>query len=101
MAIIDSWLPPSREHWELVNYSWQFFPVVCRDPHRSSSVYPVCSRSSAVDSHTMDDGLVSTRENFGLFTSQSSGQICMGSHGDSRICSTAILHAHYPIPARH
>ncbi|MCJ1476624.1 hypothetical protein MMC13_005292 [Lambiella insularis] len=28
MAIIDTWLPPSREHWELLNWLWQFFPLV-------------------------------------------------------------------------
>ena len=29
MAIVDSWLPPSREHWELITTLWQFFPLVC------------------------------------------------------------------------
>lgn len=28
MAIIPTWCPPSREHWELVTFLWQFFPVV-------------------------------------------------------------------------
>ncbi|WPH01173.1 Hypothetical protein R9X50_00400900 [Acrodontium crateriforme] len=27
MALIESWYPPSREHWELIAYVWQFFPV--------------------------------------------------------------------------
>ncbi|KAL8848117.1 MAG: hypothetical protein Q9221_006837 [Calogaya cf. arnoldii] len=27
MAVVQSWLPPSREHWELINYLWQFFPL--------------------------------------------------------------------------
>lgn len=29
MAIIESWLPPSREHWELITWAFQFFPLVC------------------------------------------------------------------------
>ncbi|KAI4207193.1 MAG: hypothetical protein LQ346_000687 [Caloplaca aetnensis] len=28
MAIVESWLPPSREHWELITYLWQFFPIL-------------------------------------------------------------------------
>lgn len=32
MAIIEGWLPPTREHWELIVYWWQFFPVVSKDP---------------------------------------------------------------------
>lgn len=27
MAIIPTWCPPSREHWELLTFLWQFFPV--------------------------------------------------------------------------
>lgn len=27
MVVIQSWFPPSREHWELLNYLWQFFPL--------------------------------------------------------------------------
>lgn len=27
MAIIQNWMPPSRENWELISYAWQFFPV--------------------------------------------------------------------------
>ena len=28
MAIIPTWCPPSREHWELLTFLWQFFPLV-------------------------------------------------------------------------
>ncbi|KAF2847945.1 3-oxo-5-alpha-steroid 4-dehydrogenase-like protein [Plenodomus tracheiphilus IPT5] len=28
MAIVQNWLPPSRENWEFVCYIWQFFPLV-------------------------------------------------------------------------
>jgi len=28
MAIVQDWLPPSRENWELVCWIWQFFPLV-------------------------------------------------------------------------
>jgi hypothetical protein len=28
MAIIEGWLPPTREHWELISYTFQFFPLV-------------------------------------------------------------------------
>ncbi|EKG21483.1 SWR1-complex protein 4 [Macrophomina phaseolina MS6] len=28
MAIIQNWLPPSRENWELINSIWQLFPVL-------------------------------------------------------------------------
>ena len=27
-TLVDTWYPPSREHWELLNYAWQFFPLV-------------------------------------------------------------------------
>ncbi|KAL8894159.1 MAG: hypothetical protein Q9192_004562 [Flavoplaca navasiana] len=27
MAVAASWLPPTREHWELITYLWQFFPL--------------------------------------------------------------------------
>lgn len=28
MAIVENWMPPSRENWELVVYCFQFFPLV-------------------------------------------------------------------------
>jgi 3-oxo-5-alpha-steroid 4-dehydrogenase 1 len=28
MAVIENWLPPSRENWEWICYVWQFFPLV-------------------------------------------------------------------------
>ncbi len=28
MPMIPTWCPPSREHWELVTFLWQFFPIV-------------------------------------------------------------------------
>lgn len=28
MAIVQDWLPPSRENWEALCYVWQFFPLV-------------------------------------------------------------------------
>ncbi|KAL9126964.1 MAG: hypothetical protein Q9217_004070 [Psora testacea] len=28
MAILETWCPPSREHWELITFLWQFFPVL-------------------------------------------------------------------------
>jgi len=38
--LAPGWYPPSREHWELVTYTWQFFPVVGSPPstvHRPPS----------------------------------------------------------------
>jgi 3-oxo-5-alpha-steroid 4-dehydrogenase 1 len=32
MAIVENWLPPSRENWELVCRIWQFFPIVSTRP---------------------------------------------------------------------
>lgn len=34
MAIVQNWLPPSRENWELLCQVWQYFPLVrlCREP---------------------------------------------------------------------
>ncbi|KAK4958601.1 hypothetical protein LTR66_013167 [Elasticomyces elasticus] len=29
MALIQNWLPPSRENWELIAFWWQFFPLLC------------------------------------------------------------------------
>ncbi|KAI9815092.1 MAG: hypothetical protein M1827_002935 [Pycnora praestabilis] len=28
MAVIEGWMPPSREHWEMISFLWQFFPVI-------------------------------------------------------------------------
>ncbi|KAF2707020.1 3-oxo-5-alpha-steroid 4-dehydrogenase-like protein [Pleomassaria siparia CBS 279.74] len=28
MAIVQNWMPPSRENWELISYYWQFFPIL-------------------------------------------------------------------------
>lgn len=28
MSLIPTWYPPSREHWELITFYWQFFPLV-------------------------------------------------------------------------
>ena len=30
MEDLKSWCPPSREHWELLVFLWQFFPLVCQ-----------------------------------------------------------------------
>ncbi len=45
MAIINSWLPPSREHWEMLNWAWQFFPLVSRmKPNTEESSLICCSQ---------------------------------------------------------
>ncbi|OCK81156.1 3-oxo-5-alpha-steroid 4-dehydrogenase-like protein [Lepidopterella palustris CBS 459.81] len=28
MVLIQKWLPPSRENWELISSAWQFFPLI-------------------------------------------------------------------------
>lgn len=28
MALIENWLPPTRQNWELIVYYFQFFPIV-------------------------------------------------------------------------
>jgi 3-oxo-5-alpha-steroid 4-dehydrogenase 1 len=28
MALVENWLPPTRQNWELVVYCFQFFPLV-------------------------------------------------------------------------
>lgn len=28
MAILQGWLPPSRENWSFLVFLWQFFPLV-------------------------------------------------------------------------
>ncbi|KAL9136568.1 MAG: hypothetical protein Q9175_002223 [Cornicularia normoerica] len=28
MPILPTWCPPSREHWELITFLWQFFPIL-------------------------------------------------------------------------
>lgn len=28
MALIESWMPPSREHWDLLLRIWHFYPLV-------------------------------------------------------------------------
>ena len=34
MAIIEGWLPPSREHWESVVFAFQLFPLVSPDDRK-------------------------------------------------------------------
>ena len=38
MAIIQDWMPPSRENWELVTFLWQFFPLVLQDLHTGAEL---------------------------------------------------------------
>jgi 3-oxo-5-alpha-steroid 4-dehydrogenase 1 len=28
MAIVEGWLPPSRENWEFICRVWAYFPIV-------------------------------------------------------------------------
>jgi 3-oxo-5-alpha-steroid 4-dehydrogenase 1 len=28
MALVENWMPPSHENWELITYAFQFFPLV-------------------------------------------------------------------------
>lgn len=32
MAFLESYMPPSRENWELLTYCWQFYPIVSGHP---------------------------------------------------------------------
>lgn len=66
--MIETWLPPSREHWELINQLWQLFPLV----RHLFQFYPVDTGKSntqhkmAVYFSTMDDRLVPSRQNIKL-----------------------------------
>ena len=32
MTFLESYMPPSRENWELLTYFWQFYPIVSDHP---------------------------------------------------------------------
>jgi hypothetical protein len=34
MALLETWCPPSREHWEFLVFLWQFFPIVRLHPQK-------------------------------------------------------------------
>lgn len=29
MVLVENWMPPSRENWELIVWGFQWFPLVC------------------------------------------------------------------------
>jgi hypothetical protein len=66
MAIVEKWLPPSRENWELICYIWQFFPIVSIRPTCEALCRNTASFVSAVPNMrkdycgSMGSGLVPT-----------------------------------------
>jgi len=32
-VLLPGWYPPSREHWELISFAWQFFPLARAATH--------------------------------------------------------------------
>jgi len=43
MAIVENWIPPSRENWELIVYLFQFFPLVLSSDCPSSTLADMAS----------------------------------------------------------
>lgn len=60
MAVVENWLPPSRENWEWICYVWQFFPVVSTlDAHSSTTLIMFTGYGD-----TMVNRLVPSRQDF-------------------------------------
>ena len=90
MAIIESWVPPSREHWELITFLWQFFPLVYATVDMKSK------RAHSDPDHlvSMVDRLVSPRENVYQFAMEHSWKDWLGNNGSAGLPAIALHHVH-------
>ena len=91
MAIVENWLPPSRENWEWICYVWQFFPVVrCAHEMIRAGYELMCGvcvgYGSAVGARVLSAG-----QNIDRIAVQCSGQGGMG-HWRDHGASYPVVH---------
>ena len=90
MSIIPTWCPPSREHWELVTFLWQFFPIV-------RYAFPSVQMTSAnrtVVAHfdPMGRQLLSHGQDLDHIYSQYPGQDWLGDYGGAWLHHSFVHH---------
>lgn len=91
MELINSWLPPSREHWELITWLWQFFPLV-RAPYSC-----ILGKALTLDiGHdiAMAIGLLSARQNIRGVSLQYSRENSMGDNGGTWLYDGTLPDVH-------
>lgn len=99
MPIIPTWCPPSREHWELVTFLWQFFPVV-RYTIRSNQTIST-NTSHVVYIAPMADQVLSYGQDLHDICFQHSGPDRLGYHGGAWLYHTFVHNVQFAEAARH
>ena len=89
MSIIPTWCPPSREHWELVTFLWQFFPIV-RYAIRSVSM-SFTNKSYAVHPVPMARQILSHGQDLNGIYVQPPGQDRLGYYGGAWFHHATVL----------
>lgn len=89
MPLIPTWYPPSREHWEIVTFLWQFFPVV-RYAIRGQRM-SVTNPSFVAHFVPMVHKVLSHGQNLDSIYTQHSGEIWVGYYGGSWLHHAFIL----------
>ena len=99
MSLVPGWYPPSREHWELISYGWQFFPLVCDSCCCASRT--MLTTPTVVHSVPMVYNILSTRQDINGIEVQSTRQMGLVRHGVTRHPHSSLLHAHHSKATRH
>lgn len=89
MPIIPTWCPPSREHWELVTFLWQFFPIV-RYAIYSGRTY-ITNRSHAAHLDSMVRQILSHGQDLNRIYFQHPGQDWLGYYGGTGLHYSFVL----------
>lgn len=97
MALIQSWMPPSREHWQLLSSIWQVFPLVCFLPH-TRNIASWLIRKIVGRSRPVHHRLLSHGEDLSRVSLEPAGEIRMGAHGGPRLHQLVVYHVHTPSP---
>lgn len=98
MAIIESWMPPSREHWDLILWLWQLYPIV-RFKALSSFTWLLTVVSILIVSiFSMASDLVPHGQNLYRLTVQHSWENRLDLDGASGRADTPVPHVCPPLP---
>lgn len=98
MAIIESWMPPSREHWDLLLWLWQLYPIVRFQALGHSNWLLTLVSIVIVSISSMASDLVPHGQNLYRLTVQHSWENCLDLDGASRRADTPVPHVCPPRP---
>lgn len=91
MAVVENWLPPSRENWEWLCYVWQFFPLVRLSCACDKHPIQDFAKSFITDhSCAMAHRLVPSRQDVNRVAMECTRQDWMGSYGVYRTDNLAV-----------